>query len=418
MKKIVLLSLITSSILLAGGYKIPETSTNAVALGAANVAHNQNNADASYYNPAKMVFMSDENHIEANLMYIGLDKVKYTGTVSGTGPYSLESEKENFIVPSVHYVSPKLGQNGARVGVSIVAPGGLSKQWKTEPAKTSAQEFTLEIVEVNPTVAFQINDRLGFAFGFRAIHTNGVIKSDGTTNIVSLGGLGTISRDMTGDSLDFGYNLAIAYQPLSNVEIGLTYRSKVNLTVTGNATLRASYLGGQFYDGVADVSVPLPASLTAAVAYTFTTKTTLEFVYERTYWSAYQNLDFNYDGTEGPVLDAIFGTAIVKEWRDTNTFRFGLTQKLEDVTLMAGLVIDESPVPEKTIGFELPGTDTVAVSLGGRYALSDKIEIGLSALYSMHEKRAVSAAVNDNDLNGEFTEGDVLLISVGLGYKF
>ncbi|HIP13899.1 MAG TPA: aromatic hydrocarbon degradation protein, partial [Sulfurimonas autotrophica] len=74
--------------------------------------------------------------------------------------------------------------------------------------------------------------------------------------------------------------------------------------------------------------------------------------------------------------------------------------------------------PEKTIGFELPGTDTVAVSLGGRYALSDKIEIGLSALYSMHEKRAVSAAVNDNDLNGEFTEGDVLLISVGLGYKF
>ena len=274
MKKIALMSLLTSSILLAGGYKIPETSTNAVALGAANVAHNQNNADAAYYNPAKMVFMSDENHIEANLMYIGLDKVKYTGTVKGTGPYNLESQREDFVIPSLHYVSPKLGQNSARVGVSIVAPGGLSKQWKTEPAKTSAQEFTLEIVEVNPTVAFQINDKLGFAVGFRAVHTSGVVKSDGTTNIISLGGLGTVSRDMTGDSLDFGYNLAIAYQPVSNLEIGLTYRSKVNLTVEGNAKLTTSFAGGQSYNGEADVSVPLPASLNAAVAYTFTTKTT------------------------------------------------------------------------------------------------------------------------------------------------
>ena len=67
MKKIVLISLVTSSMLLAGGYKIPEQSTNAVALGAANVAHNQDNADAAYYNPAKMVFMSNANHLEADL---------------------------------------------------------------------------------------------------------------------------------------------------------------------------------------------------------------------------------------------------------------------------------------------------------------------------------------------------------------
>ncbi len=86
MKKIALLSLCASAVLLAGGYKIPETSTNSVALGGANIAHVKS-ADAAYDNPANMIFMSDENHIEADIMYIGLSDTKYNGTVKGTGPY-------------------------------------------------------------------------------------------------------------------------------------------------------------------------------------------------------------------------------------------------------------------------------------------------------------------------------------------
>jgi long-chain fatty acid transport protein len=419
MKKIALMSLVASTVLMAGGYKIPETSTNAVALGAANVAHNHNNADAAYYNPAKMIFMSDENHIEADLTYIHLDKVKYDGKIKTTGPYKLESQSEDFYVPTLHYVSPKLGENSARVGVSVSAPAGLSKRWNTEPAKTSAEEFTLEIVEVNPSVAFKINDTLGFGAGFRIVKTHGVVKSDGTTDIQPGIGvtLSKVARDMTGDSTDFGYNLALSYQPMPNLEIGLTYRSKVDLTVEGNAKLTSS-TGSLVYNGSANVSVPLPASWNAAVAYTFESKTTLEMVYERTMWSAYKSLDFKYDASINPTLNGIFGTAKPKDWKDTNTFRFGLTQELDSMTLMAGLVIDETPVPEKTVNFELPDTDTVSVSLGGRYKINKQIDIGLSALYSMHDKRSVSSSANDNGLDGEFTDGDILIISAGLGYKF
>ena len=419
MKKIALVSFMTASIMMAGGYKIPETSTNAVALGAANIAHNQNNADAAYYNPAKMVFMSNENHIEADLTYIHLDKVKYAGTYKGNGPYDLASESENFYIPTLHYVSPALGENSARIGISITAPGGLSKQWKTEPAKTSAEEFTLEILEINPTVAFKVNDKLGFGVGFRILRTSGVVKSDGTTG--SPLATTTASRDMNGDSVDFGYNLAVAYNPTDNLELGLTYRSKVNLTLNGSAKLATNYtaVSPYTYDGGSGVTVPLPATLSLAGAYTFSTKTTLEVVYERTYWSAYQKLDFTYPVTlVNPVLNSAFDNAKIKDWKDTNTFRFGLTQELNEMTLMAGLVIDETPVPEKTLGYELPDTDSIAVSLGGRYKINDKMDLGLSALYSMHEKRTVSASVNDNKIDGEFTDGDVLIISAGLGYKF
>ena len=72
MKNIVLLSVLTSTILMAGGYKIPEVSLNAVALGAANVAHS-NGADAAYYNPANMAFMKEKRSVTSVTNDNGLD---------------------------------------------------------------------------------------------------------------------------------------------------------------------------------------------------------------------------------------------------------------------------------------------------------------------------------------------------------
>jgi len=410
MKKIIAMSLMASSLLVAGGYKIPETSTNSVALSGANVAHTSS-ADAAYDNPANMIFMEDKQQLEVDLMYIGLSSTNFQGKVSGTGPHDLNSEPQNFIIPSVHYVSPKLGENGVRVGLSIVVPGGLSRQWKEEPAKTAAEEFTLQLVEINPTVAYEITDDLAMAFGFRLVHSNGVVKSDGTHPTYA-----KISRDMKGDSIDYGYNFALAYHPTSNLELALTYRSKVNLTVDGSADLSVVN-GTSTYSGDASVTLPLPATLILASAYTFPSETTVEFIYEISYWSAYDSLDFKYGGTPNTAT-AIFGASVAKNWKDTNTFRLGLTQELDSMTLMGGVVYDESPTPESTLNFESPGSNSLSVSLGGRYQVNESIDVGLSALYSMKEDRTVTTPTNTNGINGTFSNSNVLIVSAGLGYKF
>jgi long-chain fatty acid transport protein len=405
MKKIVLLSFVATSVLMASGYQIPETSTNAVALGAANIAHNHNNADAAYYNPAKMVFMSDNNHLEADLMYIKLKQVDYTGLFAGRGPYAPSSESEDFYIPSLHYVSPKLGNSNARVGLSVTAPGGLSKRWTTQPAQSIAQEFTLETVELNPTAAFEITDKLGLAVGFRLVKTSGVVNATGLHPT-----LGAYSQNMTGTSTDVGYNLALEYKATDALEVGVTYRSKVDLTVEGNANLYSSafnLLGGFG----ASVDVPLPATLNVAAAYTFDTKTTVEFVFERTFWSAYKTLDFNYQNS---FAEALFGAPRAKNWADSTTYRVGVTQELEKISLMAGFVYDNSPVPNGTLSFELPDTKTMALSAGLRYQLTDEFDVGFAGLYSKHDSRAV----NNSLLVGEFSGGDVVILSAGLGYKF
>jgi len=402
MKKFALSSLTLAYSLYAGGYKIPEVSTNGIALSAANIAH-AHGADAAYYNPANMAFMDDEQNMEADLIYIGLDPVEYKGQVAWDGSdttYNLEAERENFLIPSFNYVSPKLGENNVRVGLSVVVPGGLSKRWNEAPAQDKAKEFTLEVIEINPTLAIPLSKELSLAVGFRIVYTSGVVKS-----------AAAVSRDMTGDTVDMGYNLALAYKPTKNLEFGATYRSKVNLTVEGNAKLYSPT--GLAYDGGANVAVPLPAFATLAVAYTLPSKTTVEFVYERNMWSSYKSLDFNYAGNIGN-LAPYFDTPIAKNWEDTNAYRIGITQELDKFTLMAGAVYDETPIPDETLSFELPDSDATSLSLGLRYQYNENINLGVSALYSMRDTRTV----NNDELQGEFSNSDVLILSAGLGYKF
>lgn len=103
-----------------------------------------------------------------------------------------------------------------------------------------------------------------------------------------------------------------------------------------------------------------------------------------------------------------------KNFKDTDVFRFGVTQELDAIKLMGGFVIDKSPVPNETIGFELPDSDSLSLSCGVRYQLNDKLNIGVAALYSMREDTRVSNA----SIDGEFSDANVLIVSSAIEYKF
>lgn len=407
MRYLLLLSAAAATVM-AGGYKIPESSINGTALSAAYVA-NAHGADAAYYNPAAMVYNDDANLFEADMTYIGLSSINYAST---SGTVDIDSKSESFLVPTLHYTSKKLGDSGARFGLSIIAPAGLSKRWDSQPAKSSAEEFTLQTIELNPSMAIALSDTVSMGFGLRVVRTDGVVKSDtGTTQV---------SRDLTGDSMDYGYNLAFNYRPVSNLSLAATYRSRINLSVEGDAVLNylpSAHPSHAAYEGSASVTVPIPAAFNFAAAYTFDTGTTVEAVYERTYWSAYKNLDFNYDGTVNAATVA-FGTPIAKNWNNTNTYRLGVTQQLDRWTIMAGAAYDKTPVPESTLGYELPDSDAVMVSLGGRYKIDPYWTIGLAGLVDMKKERTVVQSSGSNPINGEITNARAYLVTAGIEYRF
>lgn len=146
MKKSIVLSIAASAMAMASGYKIPEQSINSTALNAAYTAHTMG-ADTVYFNPAAMSFMDDKSYIEAGLTLAHLPSIGFTSDANAA--YDGESKVENIPIPFGHFVAKPNGD--WRWGASLTAPGGLSKRWDTPAQKASAQEFTLRIVELNPS---------------------------------------------------------------------------------------------------------------------------------------------------------------------------------------------------------------------------------------------------------------------------
>jgi len=399
------LSAIASSVVMAGGYKIPEQSLNSMALGAAYVAHTTG-ADTAYYNPANMAFMDEsKSYVESGITLAHLP----SNVFSSMPPYSGESEVEDLPIPFLHYVGKPIGD--FRWGVSMVAPGGLTKRWETPFQKLVAEEFTLKIVELNPSISYKIADNFSIGGGVRFIYSEGVVKSEGTHP-----DYGYLKRDMEGDTFEVGYNLAMTYKPTSDINFAVTYRSKIDLDEEGTATLVG---GGDTYDGDASVSVPLPAALNIALSKTWNNTFTLEFNYERTYWSAYKTLDFEYDGSiTNPVLIGAFDLPKDKNWEDTNTFRIGATMVMDKITMMMGFAIDETPIPDETLSFELPDSDAKIFSMGFRYQQTESLSWGAAFLYDSKESRTVMQGMSGNYINGSFHEGGAYLTTIGLAYEY
>ena len=421
LRKVILLSLVvmicSSSEIFASGYRIPEQSLNSSALSSAYVA-NANGPDAAYFNPANMSWASDGWEVEGGLSFIYLPSIKYADNRSST--FNGGTEEEYFVIPNFFATSPEF--NGFRFGFAMVAPAGLSKRWEDPYPKTFAEESSMSVVEANPSMSYRFNENFSVGFGARLIYSDATVKSDGTI-LIPAGSLGggqppadlfvSLTRDMEGDTVEFGYNVALTYRPVKELAFAATYRSKVDLNMDGDVILTSDI--GPDYQGPGSVTIPIPDVLSLAAAYTFE-KITFEFTYDRTFWSAYKQLDFTYPGDLGnPILTAAFDEPVAKDWDDVNAYRFGLTYLWSDpLTLMAAFGIDGNPVPDSTLTFDLPDSDAWFASLGFRYQHNEKLSYGAAYLYADKESRSVT----NNTVDGTFTGASTHLVASSLTYLF
>ncbi len=404
------LTSISSTILFAAGYKIPEQSFSSLALGGAYVA-NASGPDSVYFNPANIVWSAEGPAIETSLNYIHLPGVDFRGTYLGVSA-DTTSKSEDAFLPNIHFISSNYGK--ARFGFSLVYPFGLSKRWDGSPQRAFFKEFTLEVIELDLAVAFLVHENLSLGWGIRGIFSEGVIKGDGTAT-VDASGPRDLMRDLKGDDFNSGYYLAVSYKPLKMLTLSTLYRSKITPNLEGDATLSATGLGGGSFSGPASLEVVLPATWQIAAAYTLP-KAVFEFVYERTYWSAYSTLDVEYPGglpTGSPAL-AIFDNPVVKNWENSDTYRLGFTYLYnQDFTWLLGFGFDESPVPENTLSFELPGADAFIYSTGLKYHHGERTTLALGYLLSQKKDRDVSNA----SVVGTF-ESRIHIVNASFSYVF
>ncbi|HKJ63795.1 MAG TPA: outer membrane protein transport protein [Desulfopila sp.] len=398
-------SIVAAGSAMASGWRIPEQSVDSTAKAGANIA-SSTRADAAYFNPANMTWMDDTWHLQADATYIYLSEIDYED--ARTPLFDGSSEGEHFFVPTLFAVSPSYG--GLRAGLSITAPAGLSKRWEDPYPATFAKDFTLEVIEMNPTVSYGFGDFLSISAGARMLYADATVESNGMIEVAQ-GVYRPLSRDMNGDTIEWGWNAAIAAKPIEKMNISATYRSNVDLDFDDTADLN---LFGTLLTLDTEVSIPVPAVFALSVAYDVSDSFNVELTWDKTFWSEYEHLHFHFEPT---VPGNPFEAPADRNWQDTDAFRIGLTYALNDsLTLMGGFAYDENPAPTENIGFELPDSDAWIYSLGVQYKVSEKMEIGIAALYDYKEERTVVS--RDAKVNGEFTNASALLVTAGINYMF
>ena len=403
---------------LASGYRITNQSLAAVGIAGAHVASTPG-PDSRYYNPANMGWLADQWQTETSLTFLGLPSVEYRDNRSPLLDGS--SESELFLMPLVHAVSPRYGD--LRFGFSLTYPFGLAKEWQQPFPRASAEQFSLFLVEANPTIAWALTDRVSLGGGVRLLYGKGEVESAVTNPpFGQLTPLTSLDRSADGTDTQWGYNLALTVRPADRLSLAATYRSENELDLEGTSHLRAwaGTLPLAAWDGDGSVALTLPAVFSLAAAYTVD-RLTVELGWDRTFWSSFAELDFQYDqNLQGTVFDG-FDRAMVKNWDDTDAYRIGLSYDWDGRwTTTLGFAYDQTPVPAATLGFEVPDADAHVYCAGLRYRTTETWEIGLSYMYHRTRSRSV---VNDGaaglpGLDGTFTEGGAHAITVGVIARF
>ena len=394
---VALASLFVAGSAFASGYRIPEQSIDSTAKAGANVA-SADKADATYFNPANMTSTTDAWQIEVDLTYIHLTAIEYKD--NRTSAFDSTSEKENFFIPTLYLVSPDY--NDFRFGFSVTTPYGLTKQWRDPFAAQFSEKFSLLTVEMNPTVAYEINDMFSVAGGVRMLYS----ESNAIQNAAP-----AAYQDLSADSIDWGYNLALAVTPTEESNISVTYRSNIEMSLEGDVLVMAG--STSMVMDAESSSFQAPAVLAISGAYTFD-KLTVELTWDRTFWSEYDSMNITYEFADEAWSNA-FRLPAAKDWEDSSAYRLGLEYAFSDsFTLMGGFAYDENPVPDETLDFILPDSDAYLFSVGARFQVTEQMELGFGALYDYK----VSREVNNGAINGEFTNASAILLTAGLGYTF
>ncbi len=400
------------------GFRIPGQSVKAIGLAVAHIA-STSGPDSSYYNPANMTTLDDAYQADISLTLLHLPSITYIDNRSSL--FNGSSADKLFLLPQIHLTSKE--HKGIRFGFSLTYPFGLSKSWSQVFPQMTAKEFSLSVIEANPTFSYSLSDVISLGGGLRLVYGAGDIQTRvENPPAAQLSPLSTVTSDLEGNAWELGYNLAISVYATKSITLAATYRSEVSLDLDGDALFEA-WLGPNLissYMGSGLLDIALPAVWSMAAAYSFK-NCTLEIVWDRTFWSSFEELNLQFSDPLTGTPFEIFEEPIAKNWEDSDAFRLGLTiDWTETWQSTFGFAIDNTPVPKTTLGFDLPDADALLYSTGLFYHHTDTFQFGLAYMYHHTKSRSVYNEGNSPlpGIDGTFTDGGAHVVSLGMVYTF
>lgn len=374
-----LLIIFLSFTALAGGFQINTQGHKALGMGGAFTG-NCTDASSVFFNPAGITSLKKKHFLTSGVAFINPNVSVQTDAVPNT---DMTSPVAN---PIQFYYAFKLNEKlsfGFAINNQFGSTASYPDEWQ---GKYIVQKLSLKTFMYQPTVAFKLNKYAGFGLGY--VLAGGEFEYKKAIP-VSNNSIEHGEVNLSGSGEARGFNAGFFAQPFEDVNFGVSYRSKMKMTLQ-NATAEFSSIPVSLLDVFPEKtefysSITLPAVLSAGVSFHPDSLKKIKFSFDvnRTYWSSYDTLSFDFANEKTP------DSKVVKAWTNTMTYRFGVSYKLlKWAEVRAGMYNDETPIPDGHVSPELPDNTHTGYTLGLGIKFSETVSADFSWLYSNLKRNA------------------------------
>ena len=414
-----------ASQLQAAGFQLSEQS--AAGLGRAFAGAGVAGDDASdiFYNPAGMM-LNENRQFQLGAHYLDISG-EFTNTGStqqlftGFGFVTVPSQGADSdsgvspFVPNLYYVAPRRGN--LQWGLTVTAPFGLSTEYDDGwVGRYHALKSSLITIDINPSVAYAVSDSVALGFGVSLQYADAELSRSVFTGPGRADGKAVL----TADNWDFGFNAGITFTPGDRTRLGISYRSKVEQGVSGDAVISGTGVA----DGTVGINVmtTMPESVYLSLAQELSDSVTLLASGRWTKWSRFDELRIEFeDGSPDDVTP--------ENWDDQWMFSIGFNWAVNDQwELRAGYAVDESAISNEEFRTpRIPDSDRTWYTLGASFAASDRLDLALGYARIDGDAASLDNTINlvaaapglfTDTLVGEYSSPSTNIFSVQIHMEF
>ncbi|WP_404299022.1 OmpP1/FadL family transporter [Halomonas sp.] len=394
----------------AGGYQINEQSVSGQGYGHAGRSSNVNDATIVFGNPAGMSFL-DRAQVTAGGTYLNVNsdinnvqaqRFLDAGVAQGAAPMGVQvpigdipGGNEGDMVPGTlipfafyaHPVNERLA-----FGFGVYAPFGSNTDYENDFQGRYFGNYTeLTVISAQPTVSYRFNDQWSVGAGVTYNRVEGELRRKLPTD-PSFNPAGDIDSRVEGDDDGWGYNVGVMYQPIPETTLGLTYRSKVDYTLTGD--FRAYDPAGNVVRADdANLDLSTPETVNFSITQQMSDRLTLMAGASWARWSRFDQI----------LVTGSQGNTITKEIQDySNAWAYsvgGEYQLNPQLALRAGIALDFTPTNDERRSVRIPSDDRRIFSIGAGWSPTEELTLDLAYSYLTERGTAVSQSREDS-LNG------------------
>lgn len=408
--KLLWLVLITSTNAQAGGFALMTQNASGMGNAYAGAAAEAEDASTIFFNPAGMTYIDGTQMVVAIHLINPSIAFHDKGSLGATGDQG-PNAGSLALIPNF-YIMTELTP-AIKLGLGVSVPFGLTTEYDDHwIGRFQANKSELKTVNINPSIAFKVNDQLSFGLGLSAMRAEATL-----TRSVNFGLAGEGNVKVEGDDWGFGFNLGAIYQATTATRIGFAYRSNVKQKLEGKASFIRPALvpnAGAAADGNVIANIDLPETLSASIFSHINAKWDVMADITWTRWSRFQALRILRDN--GASL-----SVTPENWENTLRYAMGINYRYSDtVKLRAGLACDEEANSDAFRSARTPANDRTWLTLGAGWQLSpaSTMDIGYAHLFMRN------ARIDNNQLDsgngrliGEF-KGVVDILSLQYTHLF